>query len=111
MKKFMAMAGLALCALSVRGQDIWVTNEGEALKIYNLEVSGSSVFYQLENREGAEIKKMAKSDMLVIKKKNGTKLDFSQPEPAAGTSVPEPPATAIPEGPSALSFPVYTTEQ
>lgn len=42
-----------------------------------MEVSSESVFYQLENNKDAPLQKILKTDILIIKKADGTKLDFS----------------------------------
>lgn len=64
-------------------QDVLVTNDGESLKVYNLEIGPSAIFYQLSQAEGAEIKRIAKSDVLIIRKADGTKID-----PNGSTSTP-----------------------
>lgn len=81
MKALRLLALIAACmvCLFASSQDMIVTNEGTALKVYNLEVSSNSVFYQLEDKSDAPIQKMMKSDILIIKKADGTKLDFSAP--------------------------------
>ena len=56
-------------------QDIIVTNEGESLKVYNMEIGPSAIFYQLSESPNAEIKRIAKSDVLIIRKTDGTKID------------------------------------
>lgn len=91
MKALRLLALIAACmvCLYASSQDMIVTNEGTALKVYNLEVSSNSVFYQLEDKSDAPIQKMMKSDILIIKKADGTKLDFSAPtQPTAPAATP-----------------------
>ena len=73
------MSLLALCvACNITfAQDLIVTNDGKSVKAYNMEVSSESVFYQLEDRKEAPLQKLQKSDILIIKKADGSKLDFS----------------------------------
>ena len=40
-----------------------------------MEISSSAIFYQLSNDANAEMKRIAKSDVLIIKKADGTKID------------------------------------
>lgn len=91
MKALRLLALIAACmvCLYASSQDMIVTNEGTALKVYNLEVSSNSVFYQLEDKSDAPIQKILKSDILIIKKADGTKLDFSAPtQPTAPAATP-----------------------
>ena len=91
MKALRLLALIAACmvCLYASSQDMIVTNEGTALKVYNLEVSSNSVFYQLEDKPDAPIQKILKSDILIIKKADGTKLDFSAPtQPTAPAATP-----------------------
>lgn len=55
-------------------QDILVTNNGESMKVYNIEVGQSAIFYQMEDNKDAEVKKIAKSEVLIIKKQDGTQI-------------------------------------
>lgn len=59
----------------VMAQDILVTNEGESMKVYNTEIGQNMVFYQLEDNPNADTKKIAKKDVMIIKKQDGTKID------------------------------------
>lgn len=63
-------------ALNIQAQDLIVTNDGVSIKVYNLEISGQSVFYTLGKAENSTLYKMAKSDILIIRKQDGTKLQF-----------------------------------
>ena len=79
MKQYRLLSLLALCvACNITfAQDLIVTNDGKSVKAYNMEVSSESVFYQLEDRKEAPLQKLQKSDILIIKKADGSKLDFS----------------------------------
>lgn len=67
-------------------QDLVVTNQGKTYQVYNLEVGDKAIFYQLENNPDAEIKRMNKSDILIIRKKDGTKLDVNAVSVASASS-------------------------
>lgn len=70
-------------SLSASAQNIIVTNEGDAIKAYNIEMTGNSVFYQTSPDDNASIKKLSKTDILIIKMQDGTKLDPNEPEKPA----------------------------
>lgn len=56
--------------------DILVTQEGESLKVYNLDItSGEYIYFSLEEGSNAPLQKILKSDVLIIKKADGTKID------------------------------------
>ena len=74
-------------SLGVYCQDVLVTNEGESLKVYNLEIGPSTIFYQLSDASNAEIKRIAKSDVLIIRKADGTKIDPNANEAVQTTHV------------------------
>ena len=65
---------LLLCSTCiVRAQDVIITKEGDALKVYNLEVSPTAVFFQESNQEGSPIVRKNKKDLLMIKYQDGRK--------------------------------------
>lgn len=70
-----------------KAQDMIVTNDGKSLKVFNMEISNESVFYQLTDKKDAPLQKIAKADILIIKKADGTKIDVSeQPSPVTSQS-------------------------
>lgn len=59
--------------------DLLVTQEGESLKVYNLDITpGDNVYY---SDEKGNLHKISKADILIIKKVDGTKID-PQVEPS-----------------------------
>ena len=74
---------MALSALDISAQDLIVTDDGESLKAYNVEVSSSAVFYQLSEGADAEILRMPKEKVLIIRKADGSRVD---PNSVANTS-------------------------
>lgn len=84
---FLFSAVLAMQANHMVAQDILVTNEGESMKVYNIEIGQSAVFYQLEDRPDADTKRIAKKDVMIIRKKDGTKIDpnLSEQNPTPST--------------------------
>ncbi len=76
MKKFIiCIVGLCV-SLSIQSQDVIITKEGDALKVYDLEVSSTSVFYRESSGSNAPIIRRQKADLLMIKYKNGKKELF-----------------------------------
>lgn len=56
-------------------QDILVTNNGELLKVYHLEIGQNTIYYHLEENTDTDIKHISKKDVMIIKKQDGTKID------------------------------------
>lgn len=81
MKKIGLFLAFLFSALLLSAQDIIVKNSGETIKAYNLEVSGTSVFFQLSAEPDAPLQKLPKTEILVVRKADGTKLDFDAPAP------------------------------
>ena len=64
------------CMSMVAGNpDMIVTQNGESIQAYNLDDSGAYYYYSLTEEVDAPIKKIAKKDVLIIKKSDGTKID------------------------------------
>ena len=83
---------LFLCATyMVQAQDVIITKEGDALKVYKLEVASETVFYQTSEADNAPIQRMAKADILMIKFKDGRKLIIGEEEQTQPTVQPQTP--------------------
>ncbi|MBQ8361988.1 MAG: hypothetical protein IJX44_08605 [Bacteroidaceae bacterium] len=61
-------------ASSLLAQDVLITQEGDAYKVYEIEIGGSSIFYKLESTPEAAIQKIDKSQVLMIKYQDGRKV-------------------------------------
>ena len=74
--KQILLSTLMLAFLTANGmaQDIMVTNDGESMKVYNIEVGQSAIFYQLEDNKDSEVKRIDKANVLIIKKQDGTQI-------------------------------------
>lgn len=55
--------------------DIIVTNEGESLKVYNIDYSSADFCYYTTEPKSDDLKRIKKSDVLLIKLADGTKID------------------------------------
>lgn len=60
----------------VSAQDLVITREGDVYNAYNLEIGDTSVYFNLSDDPKSEIKRMFKSDILSIRKADGTKMSF-----------------------------------
>lgn len=88
MKIFKSIVTIALIFVAqvIFAQDVIITQEGDAHKVYELEVGASSVFYKLENSENAPLKKMDKSNILMIKYQDGRKQIMGEEENSKPTN-------------------------
>ncbi len=87
-KKLFLTVLLMLTVVSHNAQDVLITQKGDPLKVYEVEISTSSIFYKLENKADATLHKMNKSDVLMIKYQDGRKVVVGEEKnsvPANGT--------------------------
>ena len=79
MKKLMlVMLAVVLGGLAAMAgePDLLVNQEGESLKVYNLDITSSDfIYYTLSEDPDAPLHKITKNNVLVIKKADGTKID------------------------------------
>lgn len=83
--RFLVVIATMALTQSVVAQDIIITQEGDAHKVYELEIGASSVFYKAENSENAALQKMDKANILMIKYQDGRKVIMGQEENSAPT--------------------------
>lgn len=76
-------------------QDKIITKDGDVLQGWNVEVSDKYVFYNTENKTDADIKRMEKDKVLMVKRQDGSTLNlYEGSQPAANQA----PAAAEPAG-------------
>lgn len=73
MKKLFILLGVLFTTQITTAQDVLVTNDGDALKVWGIEVSNSAVFYRETEAQDAPIKRLDKKDVLMIKYQDGRK--------------------------------------
>jgi hypothetical protein len=95
-----------LLSIHVMAQDVIITEDGDARKVFNVEVSGQSVFFTLIDKPDAAIQKMDKSKVLMIKHKDGTREVFSG-ESAEKSQVVSAPSPSV----STASAPTESAEE
>ena len=64
-----------LFTTAIQAQDIIVTNDGESIKAYNVEIGQKNVFFQRSPELNSEIKRIDKKTILIIRMADGTKID------------------------------------
>lgn len=76
-------------------QDKIITKDGDVLQGWNVEVSDKYVFYNTENKTDADIKRMEKDKVLMVKRQDGSTLNlYEDAQPAEKQA----PAAAEPTG-------------
>lgn len=69
------MLTLSFAVFAEDNVDIIVTNDGESLKVYNLDYSPTDYCYYTNEPNSDDLKRIKKSDVLIIKLADGTKFD------------------------------------
>ena len=80
MKKLLFLFVCAVAAMTAAAQDKLITTDGDVYVVYNVEVTGSSVMYTTTNSATADIQKIEKSKVLIIKRPDGTNYDLGTTE-------------------------------
>ena len=75
-----------LLPICVHAQDLIVTQEGNSFKAYNLDIGTSFVYYQFSDSTDSPLQKMDKSNILIIKKQDGTKIVLDNQQDEDGSS-------------------------
>ncbi len=86
MKKLILLTLTMLsCAGVAMAQDLIITKEGDVMKAWGVEVSSSAVFYRESEADDGAIKRIDKSELLMIKYQDGRKeiIDSEAAAPSA----------------------------
>lgn len=76
MKKLFLLSCSLMAGLSAFAQDVLITKDGDVKNVYEVEVGTNAVFYKSEDKADAAILRINKTDVYMIKRKNGTKYDL-----------------------------------
>ena len=76
MKRLLTFACCLIGGVSAFAQDVLITQEGDVKKVYDVEVGPSTVFYKESDKADAPTLRIKKTDVIMIKKKDGTKFDL-----------------------------------
>lgn len=75
MKKLILVSIMLLPAFGMRAQDILVTEEGESITAWDVDISGAQkIYYKTAEGDDAPMKSIAKDKVLLWKKADGTKV-------------------------------------
>lgn len=81
---FVVSVILVLSVTSAMAQDLIVKQDGESIKAYRTDIGKTAVYYQLEDNDGSPILSIPKSEVMIIKMQDGTKIvmddEKAQPE-------------------------------
>ena len=95
MKKLIIFACSLMAGVSASAQDVLITQEGDVKKVYDVEVGPSTVFYKEADKADAPTLRIKKADVIMIKRKDGTKYDLGNGvQPSNTTSSTSSPAQA-----------------
>ena len=78
MRKFLLLVFVFAMAMTAQAQDVLITKDGDALKVYGLELSATSVFYREGSGEDSPLVQKKKSDILMIKYSDGRREIFDE---------------------------------
>ena len=88
--RILSTLALMLCSWGFTwAQDRVITKEGDVMEVYRVDLGSTFIYYTLEDKDDAPLQKIAKADVLMIRKKDGTKIDVTA---AATATAPDPPA-------------------
>ena len=94
MKKQLLFLLLMLLGLTARAQDVILTQDDRVIKAYNVAVAtgGQFVYYTLNQTDTATVQRLPKTQVVIIKKADGTRIDPN----ATAAPVQAPAATPAP---------------
>ena len=76
MKRLLIFTAMTCAFSNMNAQDVLITQDGELLNVYGLEISDNAVFYKTEDKTDAPIQRIGKEKILMVKRKDGTKYKF-----------------------------------
>ena len=93
MKKLIIFTCYLMAGISASAQDVLITKDGDVKNVYEVEVGTNAVFYKSEDKADAAILRINKTDVYMIKRKDGTKYDLGNGvQPSSATSSASSPA-------------------
>ena len=79
MRNFLLFFLVLFMSTTIQAQEVLITKEGDALKVYGLEVSSEAVFFRKSPEKDSPIQRLAKSELLMIKYADGRKQIIDNP--------------------------------
>lgn len=86
MKRLSIIVFAFLCTGSAFTQNKVITKDGDVFDAYRIDIGNTFVYYTKEDKDDAVVHKIAKNVVLMIKKKDGTKIDVTEYVPQTSTS-------------------------
>ena len=78
MKKFFITLIVLLCTMqSIVAQDVLITTDGDVMTVYIDDIGSSTIYYKTTNSDAAQLQRIDKSKVYMVKKADGTKIDLS----------------------------------
>ena len=85
-----------MVAICTTAQDLIVAKQGDPVKAWNIEISDKYVFYTTEPGESAQIQRILKEDILMIRRADGSAVPLTSSNSAPATATAE---DATPDAP------------
>lgn len=89
MKTYLITIIAFFSACHLYAQDRIITNQGDVFEGFRIDIGSSYIYYTLEDKDDAPLQKIVKSDVLMIKKKDGTKIDVTEYVPSSSSIQPK----------------------
>ena len=70
MKRLLIFTAMTCAFSNMNAQDVLITQDGELLNVYGLEISDNAVFYKTEDKKDAPIQRIGKEKILMVKCKD-----------------------------------------
>ena len=80
MKKYLCLSLFCILTLTVTAQDVLVTESGDAIKAWSVDIGGSKIYYRTSDDANAPLQSIDKSAVLVWKKADGSRVIIGQEE-------------------------------
>ena len=81
----LTFAALVLSVIPLMAQDLILPKQGNPITAYNIDAGGSFIYYTTEQDANAVLSRIAKDSVLMIRKADGSVMDFSATQPAKAT--------------------------
>ena len=101
MKRLLIFTAMTCAFSNMNAQDVLITQDGELLNVYGLEISDNAVFYKTEDKTDAPIQRIGKEKILMVKRKDGKKYKFDNNDKVVDSGSPAKAAIAASPGATA----------
>lgn len=89
MKDFVTLCILTICGITnLVAQDRIITKEGDVITAYRLDIGGEAIYYKLEDTDSSPLQSIGKNAVLMVKKKDGSKVNMYEKSNNQNTNPP-----------------------